>query len=70
MQIINTVIERNAPICDGTPRSETGYRPFVETSGPDLNYFGRPMKRYWRGPLFAKKDQAMQWRPNDAVISE
>lgn len=68
MEFVSMVIMRNAPLYDGTPRRERGFRPIVETIGPDANIFGRAKKRVWNGPLFASEDQAKKWRPEYAAI--
>lgn len=68
MEFVARVVEKNAALNDGTPRRERGFRPFVESRGPDKNIFGRPKKRYWRGPLFLSEADAGEWLPDNAAI--
>lgn len=66
-------VVRNAPLRDGTPRHEKGYRPYVETLGPEPHpeitcaIQGRLMKRIHIGPLFKAEYDAETWMPDGAV---
>ena len=63
--ITDRIIKRNAPLCDGTPRRENGYRAIVETVGPDIGPVnGRPKKRYFTSPLFKCELDATEWVPS------
>jgi hypothetical protein len=64
MMEVERNITRNAPLCDGTPRFERGYRPHVKTVGPDMGLHG-PQKRWWVGPLFQTEADASAWTPTD-----
>jgi hypothetical protein len=62
--------KQNDSMTDGTPRREKGFRPYVETRGPDLHpVLFVLQKRIWIGPLFATEAEANEWTPVMADIA-
>jgi hypothetical protein len=59
-------VKRN-PQVPGTPRHEKGFRPFVDTLGPDAcaaRSFARVyQRRVYEGPLFPDRAAAEAWLP-------
>jgi len=53
---LSRTVNRNAPLCDGTPRCEKGFRPIVETVRRRDE-----RKVYIHGPLLATHREAENW---------
>lgn len=62
-EVVGRDVRYREPLNDGTPRTTTGYRPYVETIGPDTGHGGRPMRRIFRGPVFQSEAEADGWVP-------
>jgi hypothetical protein len=67
---MRTVV-RNAPLYDGTPRREIGYRAFVQFpfQYPKDECDVEPWKRHirsrvYKSPLFKAEYDAYDWQPN------
>lgn len=64
MCIIERNIVQNPLLRDGTPRSEKGYRAFVQYQDGRLHPETHlPINVYAKSPLFATEAEAMAWAP-------
>ena len=71
------VIRRNPPLCDGTPRAETGWRAYLRYAvrrdeGPvasDRDMWPNPHNLYAASPLLATESAAAEWHYSGCEVT-